>query len=242
VTTDITERRLAEMKLKTYTQQLASLSRQLVQIQENERRHIARELHDEIGQALTAIEINLQITLRAPGTTAIVPRLEESLKLVERLLQQVQDLSLDLRPSMLDDLGLEAALRWYAGHQARRAGLRIDFWAEPLEDRLEPAIETNCFRVAQEAMTNVVRHARAQGVAMTLRREDSLLHLVVHDDGVGFDPARVREQAVQGSSVGLLCMEERVSLAGGQFKIDSSPEQGTEVHAWFPLKWRENKD
>ena len=109
---------------------------------------------------------------------------------------------------------------------------------DPMEARLDPIIETACFRVAQEALTNVVRHARARRVAVELRQKDGQLHLFVRDNGVGFDVAAVREQAVLGASLGLLSMEERATLTDGGLKCKSAPGQGTEIHAWFPLKWR----
>ncbi len=151
---DITKRKTAEGKLKESRRRLQVLSRRLVDVQETERRHLARELHDEIGQALTVAEMNLQAMLLSPGTEALTPRLKESLEVVEGVLEQVHDLSLNLRPSMLDDLGLEPALRWYTGRQAALGGLQAEVRAEPLEQRLDPLIETECFRVAQEALTN----------------------------------------------------------------------------------------
>jgi PAS domain S-box-containing protein len=235
---NITERKQAEAKRKEYSHKLQVLSRRLVEAQETERRNIARELHDEIGQALTVIQLNLQVMLQAPDTKALAPRLNESLKVVERVLEQVQDISLDLRPSILDDLGLEPALRWYTDRQAALVELKVGFHADPLEQRLDPMIETECFRVAQEALTNVVRHARAKAVTVELRQEDGQLHLCVRDDGIGFDVAAIRKKAVRGASLGLLSMEERAVLAGGRLEFLSVPGRGTEVHAWFPLKWQ----
>jgi PAS domain S-box-containing protein len=235
---NITERKQAEAKRKEYSLKLQVLSRRLVEAQETERRNIARELHDEIGQALTVIQLNLQAMLPSPGTEAVSLRLHESLEVVERVLEQVQDISLDLRPSILDDLGLEPALRWYTDRQAALVGLKVGFHADPLEQRLDPVIETECFRVAQEALTNVVRHARAKAVTVELRQEAGQLHLRVRDDGVGFEVAAVRERAVRGASLGLLSMEERALLAGGGLEFKSTLEEGTEVHAWFPLRWQ----
>jgi PAS domain S-box-containing protein len=234
---DITKRKQAEGKLKESRQRLQTLSRRLVKIQETERRHLARELHDEIGQGLTVAELNLQAMLQLLGTGALAPRLQESLYAVERVQEQVHDLSLNLRPSMLDDLGLEPALRWYTERQAALAGLQAEVRAAPLEQRLDPAIETECFRVAQEALTNVVKHAKAHTVTVELTRSDEQVHLWVRDDGVGFDVASVRNQAVRGASLGVLSMEERATLAGGGVQYHATPGRGTEVHAWFPLKW-----
>jgi len=225
------ERERAALKLQ-------ALSSRLVEVQETERRHIARELHDEIGQSLTVAEMNLQAALRCSATAAKQRRLEESIQAVERVLEQVHDLSLNLRPSILDDLGLEPALRWYTHRQAALTGLQAEFKAASLEDRLDLVIETECFRVAQEALTNVVRHSRARAVTVDLSRRNGHLHLRVSDDGVGFDVAALRSEAVQGASLGLLSMEERTSLAGGGLEFNSEPGKGTEVHAWFPLRWQ----
>ncbi len=226
------EQRAAERKRAEEALQL--LSRQLLEAQESERRHIARELHDEIGQALTAVKINLQAAQRTPD--ALVAYLEDSISIVDRTLQQVRNLSLDLRPALLDDLGLAAALRWYVDRQAQRAGFIAQFVADPLEPRPRPDIETACFRVAQEALTNVMRHAQAQHVRVELRQRNAELHLLMRDDGKGFDVRVAQERAAQGASMGLLGMQERVGLVGGQIDIESAPAWGTEVRVRFPLQ------
>lgn len=227
-----------ELERQRAAKKLQLLSYRLVEVQETERRQIARELHDEIGQSLTVAEMNLQAALQSPTTAAKKLRLEESIQAVERVVEQVHDLSLNLRPSILDDLGLEPALRWYTHRQAALTGLHAEFSPASLENRLDLVIETECFRVAQEALTNVVRHAQASAVTVDLSRRNGHLHLRVRDDGVGFDFAALRSEAVQGASLGLLSMEERASLAGGGLELNSTPGQGTEVHAWFPLRWQ----
>jgi PAS domain S-box-containing protein len=235
---NITERKQAEAKRRLYSRKLQALSRRLVEAQETERRSIARELHDEIGQALTAMQLNLQTLLQSPGTEAFTPRLNENLTAVEHVLEQVQDISLNLRPAILDDLGLEPALLWLTHRQAELAGLKGNVQTDALEHRLDPVIETECFRIAQEALTNVVRHAQAKAVTVELRQLTGQLHLRVRDDGIGFDVADFRERAMRGASLGLLSMEERAALAGGGLEITSLPRKGTVVHAWFPLKWQ----
>ena len=231
-----------EIERSRSSHKLQILSHRLVEVQENERRHIARELHDEIGQSLTVAEMNLQAALRASANSGLTRRLEESIEAVERVLEQVHDLSLNLRPSMLDDLGLEAALRWYTNRQAAVGGFQARFRSAPIHGRLDAVIESECFRVAQEALTNIVRHSGAQQVAVEVSQVDSQLHLRVRDDGCGFDVAKQRERAVQGSSLGLLSMEERATLSGGGLDLISAPSEGTEVHAWFPLKWRKERE
>jgi signal transduction histidine kinase len=232
------ERKLAERKREEYSCKLQVLSRRLVETQESERRHLARELHDEIGQALTVAQLNLQALLQSPAPKKLVPRLKESLTAIDRVLEQVHDISLNLRPSILDDLGLEPALRWYTKRQAALVGLKARFHADPLGQRLDPVIETECFRVAQGALTNVVRHAQAKTLKVELRKEAGQLHLRVRDDGIGFDVPAVWQEAVRGATLGLLSMEERAALAGGGLEFKSVPGKGTEVHVWFPLKWQ----
>lgn len=231
------ERQQAEARREEYSRKLRVLSRRLVETQETERRNLARELHDEIGQALTVIQLNLQAMLPTTGAADRL-RVKESLVVVGRVLEQVHDIALNLRPSLLDDLGLVPALRWYTERQAALVELKVEFHADPLEQRLDAVIETECFRVAQEALTNVVRHARAKAVTVELRKEDGQLHLRVRDDGIGFEVSAVRQNASRGASLGLLNMEERAALVGGGLEFTSRAQGGTEVHAWFPLLWQ----
>jgi PAS domain S-box-containing protein len=234
ISEDVTESKEAEEALQQANAQLHVLSRRLFQVQEDERRHLARELHDQIGQALTAAKIDLQAAQRLEERTAIVRRLDDIIAVIERLLQEARQLSLDLRPPLLDDLGLVPALRWCLDQQAQRADLRVEFFADPALERVDAAIETACFRVAQEALTNVVRHARAQTVSVELHRTPEALHLVVRDDGIGFDLMT----AEQGASLGLLGMRERVGLLAGEMDCKSASGRGTEIHAFFPVRTR----
>jgi PAS domain S-box-containing protein len=229
---DITERMEAEEQLHESRERLQALSRQLLTAQENERRRLAHELHDEVGQTLTAISVNLQAA-RAVGGKAARPHLGEAIAIVDQAIEQVRHLSLDLRPSMLDDLGLEAALRWYADRQIRRTGLAIHLDTNVGSCRLPAEMETACFRVAQEALTNVVRHARARRAWIELQQRGEALELAVRDDGIGFDPKAARKRAAEGASFGLLGMQERVELLGGELAIESRPGQGTSVRARF---------
>lgn len=214
---------------------LQTLSRRLLDAQEIERRNIARELHDEIGQALTAMKINLHAVQRLVDMSVLGPYLEENINIVDRTLQQVRNLSLDLRPSMLDDLGLVSALRWYVDRQARLAGFDARFTANLGDTRLPPDLETVCFRVTQEALTNVVRHAQATKVHVSLRQRDDTLYLIIRDNGIGFDVRQKQLRAMQGASSGLLGMQERVLFAGGNMEITSRPQRGTEIWVRLPL-------
>lgn len=230
-------KRRSERALRDAHQRLRALSSRMLEIQEAERRHLARELHDEIGQALTAVKINLQALMRRPDAVRDTAQLEASASIVDNALQQVRGLSLNLRPSQLDDLGLPAALRSHLDQHAKAAGFKAHFSMDALKHRLHSDLETTCFRVAQEALTNVARHARARNVWVELRRSDAELRFSIRDDGAGFDVAAARNGAVQGRSLGVISMEERVTLAGGRFELKSMPGEGTAVHAILPLRY-----
>jgi PAS domain S-box-containing protein len=240
VSRDITERKLAEEELQQVNEQLRDLSRRLFQVQDDERRHLARELHDEIGQALTAAKINVDSIESAEGGTQSL-RLKETSTLLDSLLRQVRQISLDLHSSLLDDLGLAPALRSLLDQQARRAGLRAQFYAaEPLEN-IDPEIQTTGFRIAQEAITNVLRHAKAQSVGLHLQTEAGLLQLKIVDDGKGFDLAEIEGRAHEEASFGLMGMRERAALVGGRVRIISSPNEGTTIEISLPLHVSEER-
>jgi PAS domain S-box-containing protein len=219
--------------VQSANERLAALSRQLIEVQEAERRHLARELHDDLGQLLTVLWLNLVRLREDPGPLRS-EQLDESLRSVSHLVEEVRSRSLDLHPSVLDDLGLVPALEWYVERHAGSAGLSATVSAEPGGLRWPPEIEGACFRVTQEALTNVARHARARNVRVELRRLPSALELTIRDDGVGFDVEAARRNAMQGESLGLLGMQERVQLAGGRLTIDSTPGAGTRIRVSFP--------
>jgi signal transduction histidine kinase len=215
--------------------ELRSLSRRLQEAHESERRHLSRELHDQIGQALTAAKINTDV-LRAGAQPELAARLNENAAILDGLLKQTRQISLDLRPPMLDDLGLVPALRWYINQQAERAALRANFVADPLVDDVPPPVRIACFRLAQEAITNVVRHAHATTLTVELSRADTSLRLIVRDDGNGFDVGAAKARADRGASLGLLGMTDRAALAGGSARIISSPGNGATIEVVLPLE------
>jgi len=208
---DITERRQAEETVREYGVRLEALSRQLIATQEAERRAIAAELHDEIGQSLTALKLGLERCRQRPEPGV----LEENIGLVDQVLHEVRELSRGLRPAHLDELGLAAALRWFVDRQSRRAGWEGRVDVDGLEHRLAPDVEIACFRVTQEALTNVMRHAAARHVVVRVRRVTGGIAIAIRDDGCGMDVAQARRDALRGVSMGLLGMEERVSSLGG---------------------------
>lgn len=221
--------------------QLENLSRQLLEAQESERRRIARELHDEIGQALTAVKINLEGLGQITSSDHPYPEVQESIGIVDRVLAQVRNLSLDLRPSLLDDLGLVSALRWYLDRQSSRGGFTFELKAETLTGRLKPELETVCFRVTQEAITNILKHARAGHVHVELKQRNQALTLTIRDNGIGFDVEGAYASASSGTSLGLLSMQERVFLSGGHFTVESGNGK-TEIVAAFPSSVVQNRE
>ncbi|MEY2525754.1 MAG: hypothetical protein QOE73_525, partial [Verrucomicrobiota bacterium] len=237
MTQDITERKRAAKELEEANHQLRLLSRRLFDAHEEERRHLARELHDEIGQALTAAKINLQSITGNGGSTHLT-RLQETIAILDRLLGQVRKISLDLRPSMLDDLGLVPALRSLLDQQGRRASVAVRFSAENMPEKLDPEIQTTCFRIAQEAITNVLRHAHATRVDVDLRRENGKVGLLIRDNGIGFDTESAQGQNV---GLGLIGIKERAALIGGHAKIISSPDKGTTIEVILPLTLRSER-
>lgn len=227
----------AEKVLRDYTHRLTQLSRQLLATQESERRRIAQDLHDEIGQALTLVQLELQVAHDATSDGETSRALEGTVAIVESVLRQVRDLSLELRPSMLDDLGLAPALRWYIDRVRQSSGLAVAFHVAPelSSGRWTTELETACFRVAQEAISNVIRHAYAGHIDVSLRLSNDVLRLSIRDDGVGFDFDAARTTAAHGTSMGLLNMEERMKLVGGRLSIASAPGRGTLLEATAPI-------
>jgi len=227
--------------LKGMTKQredLQRLSTQLINAQEAERKRISQELHDEMGQALTAMSINLSVIKREmpPQLTPMIgERLEETALLADQTLEQVRELALNLRPSMLDDLGLLPTLRWYVGRYAKRVRLKVKLEAVDIEERLPREMETVLYRMVQEALTNIAKHAQANRVHIRLKRKGFTVSVLIEDNGRGFDTDEVaaRERSERGA--GLLGMRERVSNLGGSLSIQSRPGQGTQLSAELPL-------
>jgi signal transduction histidine kinase len=235
----------ADQQLERSAEILRQLSANLLDTQETERRHLARELHDEVGQTLTATKILLEGLQQQESPTAVgaansSKRLGDAIQCVNHLLTVVRDLSLSLRPPMLDDFGLRPALRWLLDQHTRTTGRPVTFDASSFTHKPAPALETACFRIAQESLTNITRHSQAKQVSVALHSEEDSFTLVVRDDGVGFEVAPARARAVRGGSLGLLGQQERAALVGGRVEIVSAPGSGTEVRVWFPLSLGEN--
>jgi PAS domain S-box-containing protein len=215
---DITGRRNAAAKLQF-------LSRRILEVQESERRRIAHELHDELGQTLTAVKINLQ-SIRSNDRRTPQESVAENVRMVDSALQQMRQMALTLRPSVLDDLGLASALDWLGEQVATRSDLQVNVHSAMRNERIAGEIETACFRIVQEALTNIQRHAFATHVEIDLSCNGQTLSLSVSDDGCGFTPDF---SSVAERSMGLLGMQERASLIGGHISIESSPGQGCRI-------------
>lgn len=213
------------------------LVKKLISAQEEERRRIARELHDQYAQALTALSMGIEVTERAltDEQAPFKAQLESVKALTARTLDQTYDLIFDLRPTILDDLGLVPAVRWYAESRLQPLGVSVHLDAEGLHRRLSPELETACYRVVQEALLNVAKHARARQVRIRLAVQDGWLQGLVEDDGQGFDLKVVRRSSAGGRGMGLLGMQERVELLGGRLHIQSTPGQGTRVQISIPI-------
>ncbi|MFN0168454.1 MAG: sensor histidine kinase [Bryobacteraceae bacterium] len=218
-----TARRLLRLEAET-----RALSAQLVEAQEQERRSIARELHDEVGQSLAGLLLDIGAAASDAGQGPVKTRLNAIAVCAARLVEEVRRIALSLRPSMLDDLGLVPALEWQAREVGQRSGIAVEVEAEESAGQLPEALRTCIYRVAQEALRNSVRHSAARRVRIGLSRDAGFVRLRVEDDGRGFAADRRR-------GLGLLGMQERVVQLGGRFRVLSSPGSGTTVAAELPL-------
>jgi signal transduction histidine kinase len=220
-----------EAEEATHFHEIQQLSAGLVEAQEEERRSISRELHDEVGQSLTGVLVemaNLSTSIRADDMGAVAAKVDEVKKLVESSIGVVRNMALLLRPAMLDDLGLVPALEWQAREVSKRSGVWVKVLAENVSEQLPEEHKTCVYRVVQEALHNCVQHAGASNVTVTVKQEPERLLLAVQDDGKGFDASRAK-------GMGLLGIEERVSHLGGTFAVESQPGSGALLQASLPL-------
>jgi signal transduction histidine kinase len=232
VNEDVTERIRDEQALQESMNRLQHLSRRLLAVQEDERRHLSRELHDEFGQLLATVTLHLHAAKRLAGEPARAS-LDESIALLQRAGSEVRSLALELRPMMLETGGLDAALRWLAEQHRQRTGIDTEVAGQMADVPGDIAIA--CFRVAQEALTNVARHAHARHVRIEFGQGDGVVRLLIRDNGVGFDVAKTLRRAASGDHLGLLGMKERAEILGGELEIDSLPGHGTRIFITLPL-------
>ena len=222
------------MDPEALTLKLQALTRRLVEIEETERHRIAGELHDRVGQNLSALSINLDIALGLlpKGNVEVKMRLADSLALVEGTLQSIESLMADLRPPLLDEYGLGAALDWYAKAFTQRTGIRVALEdAEELSRGLRPEAAIALFRISQEALNNVAKHAAAGSVRIVIERRGAEIVLTIADDGRGFDP---QERLSHSKRWGMTTMQERAAAVGGRVAVESAPGGGTVIRAIVP--------
>ncbi len=230
-----TKSQQARSRAESAEQELRSLSNKLVNAQEDERRSISRELHDEVGQMLTALRMELRSLqeLRTSSEAEFNEHLEDSKQLAEKSLRAVRDIAMGLRPSMLDDLGLGSAVQWQARQFSRLTGVPVNIEINGALTHLSDRQRTCVYRLVQEALTNCARHAQAKTIRIAIQGHPDRISILVHDDGVGFDANTSR-----GRGVGLLGIEERVKELGGKMTLTSRPRKGTELSAVIPTAER----
>jgi len=218
------------------------LLRKVISAQEEERKRIARELHDETSQALAALAVALETASVAPARDVeeVKTRIAGIKPLAVRMLEEVRKLTLDLRPTVLDDLGLIPAIRWYAENRLKPQGVKVQLETAGIDRRLPPELETVLFRVVQEAVTNIARHAEADNVVISLDISQSSVVIEVEDDGKGFDLTALSRTPDKGRGLGLMGMRERVALFSGSLTIETSPGAGTQLRIEVPLEGAKN--
>jgi len=232
IVSDLSEAKRAEQELRASSEQLRNLAARLLSVRELERTRIAREVHDELGQSLTAVKLDLSWLAGrlSPGNGPLLGRIRSTLQLADSTIQSVRRISTELRPGVLD-LGLAAALDWQAREFQARTGIRCRLRLRD-QEVVPPDVSTVLFRIFQEALTNIARHAGATRAEVVLKKQPDGLVLLIRDNGRGFDPAN----SSSSKSLGLLGMRERAAILGGRVDISSAPGKGTRVTAWIPLR------
>ena len=232
IASDLSEAKRAEREVRASSEQLRKLAARLVGVREEERTRISREVHDELGQSLTAVKLDLAwLAGRLPRRNAQMhERIRSTLELADSINQSVRRISTDLRPGILD-LGLAAAVEWQVQEFQARTGIQCKLQLLT-QELFAPDVSTALFRILQETLTNIARHAKATRVEVVKQRQRDRLVLQIHDNGRGFDP----EDPSLLKSLGLLGMRERAAILGGQVNVSSAPGKGTSVTAWIPIR------
>lgn len=230
---DITDLRRKEKRLRDFAGRLQRLSAKLIDVQERERATLARELHDEVGQGLTAVLLNLRNIERRLADETAVSQLRGSIEIADTVFNQLHSLSLNLRPPQLDLLGLERTLLGHVRERALAAGLKYRLNLSLGDRGRTKQVDIACFRIVQEALTNVIRHAQAHEVCVDMEQVSDAIRMSIRDDGVGFDVGAALSPT--SGRIGLLGMQERVEILNGAFEITSNPGAGTEILATVPL-------
>ena len=231
---DITLRKKGEEKLKRSYEEIRRLASHLQNVREEERLIISREIHDELGQQLTVMKMDISMLkkkLAATPNEAAQEKLRELDQMMDETIKTVRKIAADLRPGLLDDLGLNAAIEWHLNEIEKRTGIAVQYKGLSEEFSLPVASKTALFRIVQESLTNVVRYAKAKTVHISLDRKDGQLFLKIKDDGIGFDPEKISAK----KTFGFVGMRERTAMMGGSFEVDSMPGKGTAITVQVPL-------
>jgi signal transduction histidine kinase len=223
--------------LKQRVEERGKLLKRIIDAQEEERKRLAREFHDELGQGLSSAKLSINVVQREMrrDSHVVEQHLTRAQNIISEVTDQMYDLILGLRPSLLDDMGLVAALRSYCQHLLKPTDISFKIETRGLEERLSPMVETTLFRICQEALTNILRHSKAKNIDFRIVRQNGFVEAAVCDDGVGFDPSEVQGASEKGKGLGLLGMRERAELFLGEFGIESQPGKGTKVHVRIPI-------
>jgi PAS domain S-box-containing protein len=235
LTRDLTDQLHAERLLSDANAELHRLSHRLIAAHESERNHLARELHDDVGQILVGLTLSMASKTASADGVPSRHRVDRWRELAQQALDHLRRLVLDLRPPILDQQGLVVAVSAHIDRIRPIASADIQFTADSSVGRLAPEVEIACFRIIQESLTNAVKYSGASHLLVTLRCDGMTLVAIVQDDGRGFDVTAARDAAMRGDSVGLLSMRERAALVGGHLALQSAPGHGTEVRATFPI-------
>ncbi len=224
-------------ELQARVEERGELLRRILTAQEEERKRLARELHDELGQGLSSMALSLELAQRKADRDpkGAVEHLDQIREMIAEASDEMYDLILGLRPSALDDLGLVTALQAQAKRTLEPAGITFELETSGLSQRLPSAMETVLFRIFQEALTNIQRHAGARHVRLRLDRDDGCLEAEIRDDGIGFHPGTSPRSPWKGRGLGVMGMRERAAQCGGDLEIDSRPGEGTRIHVRLPL-------
>jgi signal transduction histidine kinase len=237
---DITDRKQAEEQLQASHEQLRSLSAHLESVREEERKNVAREIHDELGQILTALKIDLS-SLNEGSTEEqqlLLEKTKSMSELIDMAIETVKRISAELRPPVLDDLGIAVALEWQAEEFNKRTQIKCEFTSKPQDIVLEPDHSTAIFRIFQEALTNVARHSNASRVKAVLTKETDKIVLTIKDNGKGIE----KKQIADPKAFGIIGMRERARFLGGELRVNSAPGKGTSITVSIPLTKQENLD
>jgi signal transduction histidine kinase len=232
---DITEYKRAEEALRESENRLRSLSSQLLTVQENERRRISREIHDSLGQSLSAIKFKIENITHQMRESSYKEMLETLLPIIQESIEESRRIQMDLRPSILDDLGIIATLTWFSREfQKIYSNIRVDKEVEIAENEVPDTLKTVIYRISQEALNNIAKHSQADSVRLSLKKAADRIELAIRDNGRGFDLEGTLSADTSRKGLGLTSMRERTELSGGRFEIESTPGKGTIIKAYWP--------